>query len=187
MLKFLSGEGGFGKTYLINILNSMMTMNGLNVNKLATTGFATTLIEGRTSHSFFSINHLLRCTLPYDFSKWHIIKQTDVIIIDECSFMSDEIIFLIDKVLRRMYYDDKNKKIIQKKFGAKTIILCGDLLQLEAVSTFNRPITFLFRENFKPFILQTNMRAIEDKSFSKFLSDCRVGIYDFEYIKLRIC
>ena len=31
------------------------------------------------------------------------------------------------------------------------------------------------------------MRAIEDKSFSKFLSDCRVGIYDFEYIKLRIC
>ena len=192
MLIFLSGEGGCGKTYLINILNSMMTMNGLNVNKLATTGFAAALIEGRTLHSFFSINHLLRCTLQYDSSKWHIIKQTDVIIIDECSLMSDEIINLIDEVLSRMYYDDKNKKIIQKKFGAKTIILCGDLLQLEAVSTFNRPITqlyksFLFRENFKPFILQTNMRAIEDKGFSKFLSDCRVGIYDFEYIKLRIC
>ncbi len=83
----------------------------------------------------------------------------------------------------------KKKKIIQKKFGdKKTIIHCGDLLQLEAVSTFNRPITqlyksFLFRENFKPFILQTNMRAIEDKGYSKFLSDCRVGIYDFEYIK----
>ncbi len=31
------------------------------------------------------------------------------------------------------------------------------------------------------------MRAMEDKGFSKLLSDCRVGIYDFEYIKLLLC
>jgi hypothetical protein len=57
--------------------------------------------------------------------------------------MSEEIINLINEVFSGMYYDDKNKKIIQKKFGAKTIILCGNLLQLEAISTFNKPITQL--------------------------------------------
>jgi hypothetical protein len=57
--------------------------------------------------------------------------------------MSEEIIKLKDEFLSGMYYDDKNKKIIQKKFGAKTIILCGNLLQLEAISTFNKPITQL--------------------------------------------
>ena len=31
------------------------------------------------------------------------------------------------------------------------------------------------------------MRAIADPNYSKFLSDCRIGIYDFEYIQSRIC
>ena len=103
MLLLLSGEGGCGKTYLINIINSMMSMNGLNVSKLSTTGFSATLIEGQTIHSFFSINHLLRCTLQYDSSKWHVIKQTDVFIIDECSLMADELINLLDEILNRIY------------------------------------------------------------------------------------
>ena len=31
------------------------------------------------------------------------------------------------------------------------------------------------------------MRSIQDKIYSKFLSDCRIGVYDFEYIQSRIC
>lgn len=53
MLMFLSGEGGCGKTYLLSIINNFLTMNGLIVKKLATTGFAATLIEGQTVHGFF--------------------------------------------------------------------------------------------------------------------------------------
>ena len=65
MLIFLSGEGGCGKTYLLNIINNIMTMNGLTVRKLATTGYAATLIDGQTVHGFF---YLLKCTLQYDSS-----------------------------------------------------------------------------------------------------------------------
>ena len=67
----------------------MMTMNGLTVRKLATTGYAATLIDGQTVHVFFSIYYLLKCTIQYESSKWHTIKQTDVIIIDDFSLMSD--------------------------------------------------------------------------------------------------
>ena len=37
MLIFLSGEGGCGKTYLLNIIHNMMTLNGLTVRKLKVT------------------------------------------------------------------------------------------------------------------------------------------------------
>jgi hypothetical protein len=70
--------------------------------------------------------------------------------------------------------------------------LVGDLLQLAAVSTFAQPITqlynsLLFKNNFNPFILTKNMKAVKDPKYSEFLSDCRVGVYDFDYIKSRIC
>jgi ATP-dependent DNA helicase PIF1 len=77
MLIFLSGERGCGKTYLIDIINNMLTMNGFIVRKLATTGNAATLIDGQTVHGCFSINYLLKCSLQYDSSKWHIIKETN--------------------------------------------------------------------------------------------------------------
>ena len=80
MLIFLSGEGGCGKTYLLNIINNIMTMNGLTVRKLATTGYAATLIDGQTVHGFFSINYLLKCTKKYEGDrrsslKWIFIKM----------------------------------------------------------------------------------------------------------------
>ena len=31
------------------------------------------------------------------------------------------------------------------------------------------------------------MRAAKDPKYSEFLSNCRVGVYDFDYIKSRIC
>jgi len=143
-----------------------LLMNGLGVKKLATTGYAATLIDGQTIHSYFTINHLLKCSLQYDSSNWHSIKQTNVIIIDECSLMSDELLNLIDEILNRINYDSNtNKSIVPSKFGKKSVILVGDLLQLSAVSTFYKPITqlyksLLFKNNFVPFILKTNMRAL---------------------------
>jgi hypothetical protein len=71
MLIFLSGEGGCGKTYLLNIIYNMLLMNGLGVQKFATTGYAVTLIDGQAIHSYFTINHLLKCSLQYDSSNWH--------------------------------------------------------------------------------------------------------------------
>ena len=45
----------------------------------------------------------------------------------------------------------------------------------------------MFKNNFVPFILKTNMRAFNDKLYCAFLSKCRIGDYDFPYIQSRIC
>ena len=65
-------------------------------------------------------------------------------------------------------------------------------MQLAAVSNFHKSITQLyesitFKDNFVPFILETNMSKNEDPIFCNFLSKCIVGWYDFEYIIQRIC
>ena len=101
-----------------------MTMNGLSVRNLASTGNAATIIDGQTVHGFFSINYLLKCTLQYDSSKWHLIKQTDVTIKDECTLMPDELLILLDEILGGLYYDaNKSKSIIPVKFGEKRLRL----------------------------------------------------------------
>ncbi len=68
----------------------------------------------------------------------------------------------------------------------------GDLFQLSAVSTFYKPIiqlykSLLFKYNFVPFILSTNMRAINDKLYCAFLSKCRIGDNVLLYKQSRIC
>ena len=164
ILLFLNGDSGCGKTYLLNLIDNMLTMNGMTVQKLGTTGYSANLIDGQNVHGFFSINYLLKCRLQYDSSIWHTIKQNNVIIIDECSLMSDELINLIDEILWGVYTENMNKSVVKYKFGEKKIILVGDLFQLAAVSTFAQPITqlyksLIFKNNFTPFILTKNMRA----------------------------
>jgi phage/plasmid-associated DNA primase len=48
ILLFLSGEGDCGKTYLLNLIDNMLTMNGMTVQKLGTTGYSANLIDGQT-------------------------------------------------------------------------------------------------------------------------------------------
>ena len=194
LLIFISGNGGSGKSYLLQIIYEILTLNCLTVRKLATTGNAAKLIEGEIVHSFFSINTENKCTLPYKSPKWHAIRSSDVIIIDEISMMSHELLTNINDVLNAIDTHNavQNEKV---KFGSKSIILVGDLLQLPAVSSTRLPITqlyksILFKNYFIPFIMEINVRAIDDVEFAKFLSKCRVGSMnddDFQYIKLRVC
>jgi hypothetical protein len=191
LLIFISGNGGSGKSYLLQIIYEILTLNCLTVRKLATTGNAAKLIEGETVHSFFSINTENKCTLPYKSPKWHAIRSSDVIIIDEISMMSHELLTNINDVLNAI---DTHNAVQNEKVKFGSIILVGDLLQLPAVSTIRLPITqlyksILFKNYFIPFIMEINVRAI-DVEFAKFLSKCRVGSLndeDFQYIKLRVC
>ncbi len=71
-----------------------------------------------------------------------------------------------------------NRTIYEKQFRSESNkqiskSLTGDLLQLAAVSTFRKPISQLnksmfFEDNFKPFLLETNKRAIADPLYSDF-------------------
>lgn len=166
----------------------MLCLSGLSVAKLATTGLAANLIYGETVHGFFKIDGNYDIRLELNDCRWDQIKNTDVIIIDEISMLNDLMLERMNEILTTI---TQNKTL----FGAKSIILIGDFFQLPAVSTMAFPVnqlyrSKLFKDNFQPFILDTNLRQQEDPRFQSFLNNVRVGKVtddDIEFIKKRIC
>ncbi|MDD2602787.1 MAG: DEAD/DEAH box helicase, partial [Prevotella sp.] len=138
---FLTGKAGTGKsTFLRYIAKSTKKKNII----LAPTGIAAINAGGVTLHSFFKLpfHPLLpddvqfspkniRKTLRYNSEKIKIIKELELIIIDEISMVRADIIDFIDKVLR-IYSQN-----MREPFGGKQLLLVGDIYQLEPVVTEN--------------------------------------------------
>lgn len=134
---FLTGKAGTGKSTFLRYIAS-------NTKKkhviLAPTGIAAINAGGSTLHSFFklpfypllpddtrySIRHL-RETLKYNSEKIKLIKEVELIIIDEISMVRADIIDFIDKVLR-VYCRN-----MREPFGGKQMLFVGDIYQLEPV------------------------------------------------------
>ena len=107
---------------------------------LAPTGIAAINADGCTLHSFFKLpfhpllpddmryspRHIKE-TLKYTGEKRKIIRELELVIIDEVSMLRADIIDFIDKVLR-IY--SRNMKV---PFGGKQLLLVGDVFQLEPV------------------------------------------------------
>lgn len=136
---FLTGKAGTGKSTFLRYICS-------NTNKkyvvLAPTGIAAVNVGGMTLHSFFKIPFKpllpddkdfspsqIRKTLKYSREKVKIIKEIDLIIIDEISMVRADIMDFIDKVLR-IYSGN-----MREPFGGKQLLLVGDIFQLEPVVT----------------------------------------------------
>ena len=185
-LIWITGGGGVGKSFLIEHIYQYLTNMGFVCQKTATSGQAAKLINGITTHGFFGLNYDLKIFLQYEDLRWQKIKNTDFIIIDEISLLNGEILKIINEILQSIH---DNKEL----FGGVSIILIGDLLQLPAVTTLLKPVTqlkdtSLFLENFLPFILETNMRQVDDVRFADLLSRCRLGELnedDHEFLQKR--
>ncbi len=109
---------------------------------LAPTGIAAIHIGGSTLHSFFKLpfhpllpddpnfslkGGKLQKALRYTSSHRKLIKETELIIIDEISMVRADIMDFIDKVLR-VYSQN-----LREPFGGKQLLLVGDVYQLEPV------------------------------------------------------
>ena len=107
---------------------------------LAPTGIAAINAGGSTLHSFFKLpfhpliptdsrfsNRNIKGTLKYNGEKCKILREVELIIIDEISMVRADIIDFIDKVLR-IY--SRNMRV---PFGGKQLLLVGDIYQLEPV------------------------------------------------------
>lgn len=134
---FLTGKAGTGKSTFLRYIAA-------NTKKkhviLAPTGIAAINAGGSTLHSFFklpfhpllpndmrySVRHL-RETLKYNSEKIKLIKELELIIIDEISMVRADIIDFIDKVLR-VYCRN-----MREPFGGKQMLFVGDIYQLEPV------------------------------------------------------
>lgn len=134
---FLTGKAGTGKSTFLRYISSHTKKKHVI---LAPTGIAAINAGGSTLHSFFKLpfhpllpNDIrysvrnIRKTLKYNGEKIKIIRELELIIIDEISMVRADIIDFIDKVLRIYSHN------MREPFGGKQLLLVGDIYQLEPV------------------------------------------------------
>ena len=133
---FLTGKAGTGKSTFLRYVASHTKKKHVI---LAPTGIAAINAGGSTLHSFFrlpfhpllpndsrySYRHIKE-TLKYTGAQRKLIREVELIIIDEISMVRADIIDFIDKVLR-IYTRNP------EPFGGKQLLLVGDIYQLEPV------------------------------------------------------
>lgn len=136
---FLTGKAGTGKSTFLKYICA-------NTKKkyiiLAPTGIAAVNVGGMTMHSFFKMPlkplipddpdympRKIRKTMKLPKEKVNIIKQLDMIIIDEISMVRADMIDFMDKVLK-VYSNN-----MREPFGGKQMLFVGDIFQLEPVVT----------------------------------------------------
>ncbi|MCR4603159.1 MAG: AAA family ATPase [Prevotella sp.] len=133
---FLTGKAGTGKS---TFLRYVVSHTKKKCVVLAPTGIAAINAGGQTLHSFFKLpfhpllpndsrydRRHIKETLKYTSAQRKLLRELDLIIIDEISMVRADIIDFIDKVLRiftRNY----------EPFGGKQLLLVGDIYQLEPV------------------------------------------------------
>lgn len=134
---FLTGKAGTGKSTFLRYIAATTKKKHII---LAPTGIAAINAGGSTLHSFFKLpfhpllpNDVrynaknIRNTLKYNGEKLKLIREIELIIIDEISMVRADIIDFIDKVLR-IYCRN-----MREPFGGKQLLLVGDIYQLEPV------------------------------------------------------
>jgi len=134
---FLTGKAGTGKsTFLRYVAKHTKKKHVI----LAPTGIAAINAGGQTLHSFFKLPfhpllpndsryspRNIRKTLKYSGITTKLLRELEMIIIDEISMVRADIIDFIDKVLR-IYCRN-----MREPFGGKQLLLVGDIFQLEPV------------------------------------------------------
>jgi ATP-dependent exoDNAse (exonuclease V) alpha subunit len=196
---FLTGKAGTGKSELLNRLIQEFLKIGKKSVVLAPTGIAALQVGGQTINSFFQLEPRLYYPnekVNLSRKRKDLIKELELIIIDEISMVRSDIMNQIDLILQHCL---ENKF----PFGGIQLLLIGDLFQLppiierkdEGIFYSNYKSAYFFGlESFKEMNLhiielQKNYRQNdEDKKFIEILDKVRnkkVNINDLEYLNKR--
>lgn len=185
---FITGKAGTGKSFLLKVFQSLTQKTIL---KVAPTGIAALNIEGVTIHSAFgyrnlsnqSIENLTEDTISLSPNKRLVLKNMDVLIIDEISMVSADIFDKIDKILRIVCKKE------DRPFGGKQVLVFGDLFQLPPVvgreeekylknkygGIFFFDSAAYKNSGFSYVELRTNHRQKSDRKFFEILNKIREG------------
>ena len=185
---FLTGGAGVGKSYTTTeIIHLYQSQTDEQVVALGSTGVSAVNIGGFTIHSFFAFgisnnfeeldqNDKRSRSRLTELKK--ILKATDLIIIDEISMVSSNMMEMISYRLSSMGYLGK-------------LLFVGDFFQLPPVQKFGQP-NDLFGEklyafesdawrSFAPVVIElTEMKRTSDAEFTHILHKVRVGQCDQE-------
>ncbi len=137
---FLTGKAGTGKSTFLRYICSKTRKKHV---VLAPTGIAAVNAGGVTIHSFFKLPlkpllpddpdfsspRRLRDRLKYSRRMTKLLRELELIIIDEISMVRADVIDFIDKILRTYCRNTR------EPFAGKQLLLVGDIFQLEPVVT----------------------------------------------------
>jgi len=151
---FLTGKAGTGKSTFLRYICGITKKQHV---VLAPTGIAAINAGGSTLHSFFHLPFhplvpddsrfsspgRLKSFLKYNKEHVKLMKELQLIIIDEISMVRADVIDFIDKILRT--YSGN----FRQPFGGKQLLLVGDVYQLEPVVT--RDETDILRRFYEDF------------------------------------
>jgi len=182
---FLTGGAGVGKSYMTNEIISRYRKEGRGVVALGSTGVSAVNVGGFTVHSFFAFGisgnfeelsqsdkknkNRLR-----DLKK--ILLATELIVIDEISMISTDLMDMILYRIRNLSYDG-------------SLLLVGDFYQLPPITRGGNGLfgTMLFAfegtswQQINPVVMElTRMKRTKDKEFTSVLSKVRQGVCDAE-------
>ena len=181
---FLTGSAGTGKSYTIKKIIEYFERIDKKYGLTALTGCAATLINGSTLHSYLclgidkKLNEIYKDILKFK-PKYNNLKSLEVLIIDEISMMNNELIELIDNLLKMIKNNDK-------PFGGIQVILIGDFYQLPPVNGNYCFTSDIWEKlNLKKVVLNELIRQKDDVELQEILEEMRTGkLSDKSYEKL---
>jgi len=174
---FLTGEPGAGKTYVINQYIAWLEAAGLGVAVTASTGIAATHIGGMTIHSWSGVG-VRDILTPYDLDKIasnekivRRIKKAKVLIIDEISMLSGELLNMVNKITTTV-------RQTAQPFGGLQLVFVGDFFQLPPITRSGEVVNYAFDsqawKEAKPLICYlTEQHRQEDELFLGLLQSIR--------------
>lgn len=186
---FLTGEPGSGKTHTINQYIAWLRERGIYPAVTASTGIASTHIDGSTIHSWSGIGVHRELTVsqietimdkPWVYNK---VLNTKVLIIDEISMLDATTLDDVERVISRI----KAAFMSNAPFGGMQVIFVGDFFQLPPVTNDKKPVKFAFEsqawERAEPVYcyLDEQHRQADDE-FLTILTKMRQGLLDKNHI-----
>lgn len=129
---FLTGSAGTGKTYVLNQYIKYLQERRVSVAVTASTGIASTHMNGMTIHAWSGIgikDHLTLRNLQFLKEKRYMRKKMEevkVLIIDEISMLHQKQLNLVNEVLQ--FFKENNLP-----FGGVQVVFSGDFFQLPPI------------------------------------------------------
>lgn len=190
---FLTGAAGAGKSYALREYITYLRKHGVKYAVTASTGIASTHINGTTIHAWsgIGIKHKLHA---YEldaleekqnlYKRWN---ETQVLIIDEVSMLHASFVDMLDQVGKHMRRNEK-------PFGGIQVVFTGDFFQLPPVTRptdeYENKEVFAFAslawKQAKPVVcyLTEQFRQDDDNKLTSILQAIRDGEVEEEHYEM---